>query len=293
MTPKMLSDAVMRLVDLLAMNPAETREIDPRSWDRLRIYMPNDPYAEAIETIGERMREALQRCLDHFEKISGHKDPSAMMIQAQDALRAWQRKPKTVLEIGQTQCPVCETATVYPVVSYRCRACGVELVSPEQARRNDASKSENEKAQVEEDFGPLTTEELGEPDKLPRTVHGIRNTGPTHIPPEDLNRRVEVEQHLLDAATGKRPLPDADTCKALAYRLGVPDELRNGPSLGNVPLLVERVKATARRFVNGEPCWCHHPINTGHKPNCADLRASLRAIEAMAVTSQSQSGEKK
>ena len=294
MTPKMLSDAVMRLVDLLAMNPAETREIDPRSWDRLRIYMPNDPYAEAIETIGERMREALQRCLDHFEKISGHKDPSAMMIQAQDALRAWQRKPKTVLEI----------VTVSPAVAQKetdpAPGSGSPLKSAIGASGGGREDGDSPAAETENEKGQTEAEALGFDRELSReamesgdramaklaTENGIRNTGPTHIPPEDLNRRVEVEQHLLDAATGKRPLPDADTCKALAYRLGVPDELRNGPSLGNVPLLVERVKATARRFVNGEPCWCHHPINTGHKPNCADLRASLRAIEAMAVTSQ-------
>ena len=59
MTPKMLSDAVMRLVDLLAMNPAETREIDPRSWDRLRIYMPNDPYAENLEHELRRLRDVV------------------------------------------------------------------------------------------------------------------------------------------------------------------------------------------------------------------------------------------
>lgn len=39
-----------------------------------------------------------------------------------------------------------------------------------------------------------------------------------------LNRRAEVEQTLLDVAHGKRPLPDAETCRALALRLGVPEE---------------------------------------------------------------------
>lgn len=149
MTPKMLSDAVMRLVDLLAMNPAETREIDPRSWDRLRIYMPNDPYAEAIETIGERMREALQRCLDHFEKISGHKDPSAMMIQAQDALRAWQRKPKTVLEI----------VTVSPAVAQKetdpAPGSGSPLKSAIGASGGGREDGDSPAAETENEKGPL------------------------------------------------------------------------------------------------------------------------------------------
>jgi len=42
----------------------------------------------------------------------------------------------------------------------------------------------------------------------------------------DFARRVAVEQHLLEAAGGKRPLPDAKTCLALAHQLGIPDEYR-------------------------------------------------------------------
>jgi hypothetical protein len=38
-----------------------------------------------------------------------------------------------------------------------------------------------------------------------------------------MNRRVEVEQVLLDAANGKRPLPDAKECRKLAMRLGDPE----------------------------------------------------------------------
>lgn len=38
----------------------------------------------------------------------------------------------------------------------------------------------------------------------------------------ELNRRVTVEQQLLDAATGKRTLPDAAECRRLALQLGVP-----------------------------------------------------------------------
>lgn len=45
---------------------------------------------------------------------------------------------------------------------------------------------------------------------------------------EELNRRVAVEQHLLDCATGKCPLPDAATCRALALRLGVPGDFGKG-----------------------------------------------------------------
>lgn len=39
---------------------------------------------------------------------------------------------------------------------------------------------------------------------------------------EQLNRRVEIENHLLGCAVGDKPLPDAATCKWLAMRLGTP-----------------------------------------------------------------------
>ena len=39
----------------------------------------------------------------------------------------------------------------------------------------------------------------------------------------DFARRVEVEQRLLDAASGKASLPTADECRALAFKLGVPN----------------------------------------------------------------------
>lgn len=58
---------------------------------------------------------------------------------------------------------------------------------------------------------------------------GIVSRHQTTIKPDDLNRRVEVEQRLLDASSGKKPLPTAEECKALAYRLGVPDEFRDLP----------------------------------------------------------------
>lgn len=42
-----------------------------------------------------------------------------------------------------------------------------------------------------------------------------------------LNRRAAVEQILFDAAAGKRHLPGPEECRALAMKLGVPDELRD------------------------------------------------------------------
>ena len=39
---------------------------------------------------------------------------------------------------------------------------------------------------------------------------------------EELNRRVEIENHLLEVAAGKKPLPDRNTCRILALRLGTP-----------------------------------------------------------------------
>jgi hypothetical protein len=43
---------------------------------------------------------------------------------------------------------------------------------------------------------------------------------------KSLNRRAEVEQQLFDMAAGKVPLPTAAECRALATRLGVPDDWR-------------------------------------------------------------------
>jgi hypothetical protein len=44
----------------------------------------------------------------------------------------------------------------------------------------------------------------------------------------DFNRRVKVEQRLLDAASGKLPLPTAQECRELANSLGVPEEYQRG-----------------------------------------------------------------
>lgn len=43
---------------------------------------------------------------------------------------------------------------------------------------------------------------------------------------ESLNRRVEVEQVLLNVSAGKRPVLTQEECKALALKLGVPDSFR-------------------------------------------------------------------
>lgn len=52
---------------------------------------------------------------------------------------------------------------------------------------------------------------------------------------KELNRRAQVEQWLFQCAAGKKPLPDENTCKWLALRLGTPKEdwaeyLQNPPS---------------------------------------------------------------
>ena len=41
-----------------------------------------------------------------------------------------------------------------------------------------------------------------------------------------LLRRATVEQELMNCASGKCPLPDADQCRKWAIKLGVPDEWR-------------------------------------------------------------------
>ena len=40
---------------------------------------------------------------------------------------------------------------------------------------------------------------------------------------EQLNKRVEVENVLLAVASGKRPALTPEECRALAYKLGVPE----------------------------------------------------------------------
>lgn len=44
---------------------------------------------------------------------------------------------------------------------------------------------------------------------------------------DELNRRVEVENVLLNVASGKRPMLSKDECRQLAYRLGVPSRYRD------------------------------------------------------------------
>lgn len=41
---------------------------------------------------------------------------------------------------------------------------------------------------------------------------------------DELNRRVEVENVLLNVAKGKRPPPTPEECRMLAYKLGMPNE---------------------------------------------------------------------
>lgn len=44
---------------------------------------------------------------------------------------------------------------------------------------------------------------------------------------ESLNERVEVENELWKMARGKKPLPDKDKCRELAFKLGVPKKYRD------------------------------------------------------------------
>ena len=46
----------------------------------------------------------------------------------------------------------------------------------------------------------------------------------------DMNRRAAVEIRLWDAVSGKKPPPDAEECRALALKLGVPEAYRQKPS---------------------------------------------------------------
>lgn len=43
---------------------------------------------------------------------------------------------------------------------------------------------------------------------------------------KDFERRVKVEEYLLDVFKGKKPPPDKTKCKELAFELGIPDEYR-------------------------------------------------------------------
>lgn len=51
----------------------------------------------------------------------------------------------------------------------------------------------------------------------------------------DFDRRVRVEQRLLDAASGKAPMPTQEECRELAYILGIPDGNRIQPAQCRVP----------------------------------------------------------
>lgn len=86
-----------------------------------------------------------------------------------------------------------------------------------------------------------------------------------------LNRRAEVEQELLDAARGKRPLPSHEELRSWAVKLGVPEELRSaagssiGPSAPHVIIsnsLAGRVRFS-RSDATAQDCVCC-PRGTGH-----------------------------
>lgn len=47
-------------------------------------------------------------------------------------------------------------------------------------------------------------------------LHNFRHAG------QDLNRRVDVENVLLNVAAGKRPMLTREECRALALKLGTP-----------------------------------------------------------------------
>lgn len=66
-----------------------------------------------------------------------------------------------------------------------------------------------------------------------------------------INRRAAVEAALYDMASGKKPLPDAETCRAMARKLGVPSALDEGnPILGpQLPLsAAQAVERYCARF---------------------------------------------
>lgn len=65
--------------------------------------------------------------------------------------------------------------------------------------------------------------------ELAREPHAllIELSGDSPVPPwvaDFLNRRAEVENALLKAASGKAPLPTQEQCREWALRLGVPEK---------------------------------------------------------------------
>lgn len=85
----------------------------------------------------------------------------------------------------------------------------------------------------------------------------------------------------IEGLEASQPMPDADTCKALAYRLGVPDELRNGPSLGQTDHAQQLYKAV--RDILAEDCTDDPGTWT------APWRRAKRAMDAYERTFDSQS----
>lgn len=61
-----------------------------------------------------------------------------------------------------------------------------------------------------------------------------------------LNRRVQVEQKLIEMAAGKRPLPDASECRAMAQTLG-------DPPAGSTSADLESLRGFAREMFEHWP----------------------------------------
>jgi len=74
---------------------------------------------------------------------------------------------------------------------------------------------------------------------------------PSDPPPwwaASLNRRAAIEAELFDMASGKRALPDAARCRAMALELGVPDEFRARLKYESAPAVPDDVAKDAARY---------------------------------------------
>lgn len=55
-------------------------------------------------------------------------------------------------------------------------------------------------------------------------VRSALAAGQATAKPIDFDRRVRVEQRLLDVHSGKAPLPTREECRELAHLLGIPEQ---------------------------------------------------------------------
>lgn len=86
------------------------------------------------------------------------------------------------------------------------------------------SKEEYMKARVREPEASCSCELLAHYNAICTTCH----TRALHAKASELfARRVPIEQRLLDAATGKLPLPTKEECRELALKLGTPDVVKS------------------------------------------------------------------